>query len=1345
MAIDAIDRDMSSSSVTTVMSDISHNDQEFVFPSSVSQQVFWYMEMLESSLSAFNIPLRFNFEGPIDVQLLQRTLDTIIQRHESLRTHFSQDNDELLQVVAPSLIIPINIIDISDTSEECLQSEADKLGKVEARKTFDLASGPLIRAEILKLRPNWHIFHLTIHHAIFDGMSMTVLTKEIQKIYQAYFDQLPCPLVPLKIQYGDFSVWQKDFLKSPRIQYQLEFWKNNLQGMTELDMPTDFVRPKNKTWKGDIISILLPKDLTDNLKRIAADSGSTLFHLQLAVCSILFSRYTGSYDISFGTPVTGRNSEELEDLIGVFINTIILRNDLSGNPSFKSLLDCVRANTLKALEHQDLPFEYLVRELRPLRDQSRNPLFQINFNHHRSFAKSSEFGGVTLTPIPSKSPGTIFDLHFFIVERKEGWRLSCDFSTELFSRESADRMIGHYKNLLEQISHFPNKNINEYNILTSCEKEKIIYDWSGIITSYPANKTIDQLFVEIAIKYPNKIAITSGKENFTYKQIYSSAIHLANELLDAGLKDNELVVSMAESSAEMICGFLAILMAGGCCVPFDPSNPKNRILHLLRECGAKIGIFTACCDNVFPKEWDGKKIMISITDNFSEFSELNKSCVTSDKSAFLLFTSGSTGEPKGVYIPHRGVTRLVRDQNYIKVFDSDVFLQFAPSTFDASLLEIWGALLNGSELVIAPTGSSLEDISNSIISSKVTILWLTSGLFQVMVDHHIESLKGLRYLIAGGDVLSVKHVNQAFEHLNNTILINGYGPTENTTFTCFHQIRKEDTTKLSIPIGKPIANTKVYLLDQQLQPVPVGIHGELFTGGSGLTTGYHNSPVLNRQKFFDHPDFGMIYQTGDICRWDANGIIEFIGRKDQQVKVRGFRIELGEIENVLLKHVEVTQVKVAVRGDNAEDKRIVAWVTLQDSANSEESDLLEFLSNQLPSFMRPDSIMVISSFPLSKNGKIDISKLPDTLFRDLSKSNLPIVLPSNEIEEKLFGIWSDLLGFSTFGCHDNFFMIGGNSLLALRMFSRIKHEMDCSLPLSSLLQHSSIYSLAKIISPTLVELKNKFLEIGNVVTLSPDPNKSPIFCIHGGDGGVLFYRDLAIAMDNSIPIHAIESLEIGFSEAVKVASIRETALAYLKHIRKIQPKGPYRLGGYSFGGIVAFDLACIISQEGEKVEFLGLFDTYNPTAPKRNYNLCERFIVFWRQSLSDSLINRMHSVCIRFFQGIQNNRRIKAELIAAKNFGPAKAFSDLRRVQVREENWRAMQAYEPPTFPGRITLFKTTTISDKVKRPDDYGWTCQAKNGVDIIKVDGEHLTIFSPDNIKSLSHELKKSISMLS
>jgi amino acid adenylation domain-containing protein len=863
----------------------------------------------------------------------------------------------------------------------------------------------------------------------------------------------------------------------------------------------------------------------------------------------------------------------------------------------------VRVSTLKALENQDLPFEYLVRELQPLRDQSRNPLFQINFNHHRSFAQSSEFGGVTLTPIPSQSPGTIFDLHFFMVERKEGWRISCDFSTELFSRESADRMLGHYRNLLEQIADFPTKKINEYNILTPYEQEKIVNYWSGIITNYPSNKTIDELFIEIAIKYPDEIAISSGTKNFTYKQIHASAIHLANELIGIGVKPNDLVATMVKPSAEMICSFLAILMAGGCCVPLDSSNPQDRILFLLKECGAKIGISTTCCKNLFPEEWDGKKLIITLKDTFAEFPEPNKSSVTSDQSAFLLFTSGSTGEPKGVYIPHRGVTRLVRDQNYIKISHHDVFLQFAPFTFDASLLEIWGALLNGSKLVMTSIGASLEEISNSIINSKVTILWLTSGLFQIMVDHHLESLKGLRYLISGGDVLSVKHVKSAFDYLENTILINGYGPTENTTFTCFHTICREDTRRLSIPIGKPIANTKVYLLDHQLRPVPVGIHGELFTGGAGLATGYHNSLELNSQKFFDHPDFGRIYQTGDICRWDASGTIEFIGRKDHQVKVRGFRIELGEIESLLLKHPDVTQAKVALRGDSAEDKRIFAWVTIEQSSNLNDSNLLEYLSNQLPSFMRPDSLMVISSFPLNKNGKIEISKLPDRLILNSSQSNSLFYPPSNAIEKKLFEIWSDLLGFSTFSCDDNFFMIGGNSLMALRMFSRIKQELNCSLPLSSLLQNSSVSLLAKKISPVLVESKNKNLEIGNVVTLNPDLTLSPIFCVHGGDGGVLFYRDLAVAMGNSIPIHAIESLEIGFNGPVKVTTIRETALAYLKHIRKIQPEGPYRLAGYSFGGIVAFDLACILSEEGLKVDFLGLFDTYNPVAPKRNYYL----------------------------------------------------------------------------------------------------------------------------------------------
>lgn len=1314
------------------------------FPASISQQVFWYMELLQGEVTAFNVPLRFRLTGPLDVALLERTMNMIIERHEALRTKFGEDNGELLQIVLPELKVSINVIDVSHLPADRIDEEADRLGSIEARRPFKLSTGPMIRTELVRLNPESHIFHVTVHHALFDGLSMTVLTQEIAAIYQACFEGKESPLEPLPIQYGDYSVWQKEFMEGPEMAAQLSYWKKRLDGMTELDLPTDFARPAVKTWKGDITSTLLPKDLTDCLHAIAAKNGATLFHLQLAAYNILLQRYTGSTDIAVGTPVTGRTREEIEPLIGVFINSLILRNDLSGNPGFEEFLGKVRETALEALENQELPFECLVRELKPDRDQSRNPLFQVNFNHHRSFAQAGTFGGVSLTPIPSRSPGTIFDLHFFMVERKEGWRASCDYSTELFSRTSADRMLGHFKRLLEDIAEHPERNIDELEILTSQEKSKLLNEWVGPKSDYPSDATIGGLFIETAKRFPERVAIQSNGKSLTYQQVHAEATALAKQLREGGMAVGELVAISARPSPEMIVGFLAILLAGGCCVPIDPTYPADRFVMLLQESGAKAGLATKDCETAYPNGWSGKLISIPQAGKAGAPVELAGIPLTAEHPAHLLFTSGSTGRPKGVLLPHRGVARLVRNSNFITITPDDVFLQAAPVSFDASLLEIWGALLNGGRLVLMPDGPGLEDIAAAVRDHGVTTMWLTSGLFQLMMDEHPESLKKLRYLLAGGDVLSPAHVRKALDMLPDTKLINGYGPTENTTFTTCHTITKADLEKPSIPIGKPVSNTTVYLLDGMMRPVPVGIPGELFTGGDGLAIGYHGAPELTAEKFIQHPQFGRLYRTGDLCRRSTDGTIEFIGRRDHQVKVRGFRIELGEIEAVLADHPAVKQAKVAVRGDGAEAKKILAWVVPNAGSAVDQAELAKFLAERFPTFMRPDAIGVIGAFPLNANGKIQVSALEDPSQRKVQAEAKEAAPPVGETEIHLAKMWSELLGVQEINRDDDFFALGGHSLMALRMFSRINREFDKSLPLATLLQHPTIASLATMLVPEKKAEAQAPPDVpskGNIVTLSKGGSDTPLFCIHGGDGGVLFYRGLAALMPAEMPIHAIESLELGNSGKIEECTIVETAAAYISNLQTIQPTGPYRLAGYSFGGVVAHEMACQLVKMGHKVEFLGLFDTHNPAAPSRSYGLPERLRVFWQQNSDLPFWSRVKRVRTRFQEGIRTNRSIKAELKAARFSGPAEAYSDTRRVQVREENWRAMQAYQPAPFNGRITLFKTSAISDKVERPADYGWACLAGEGLDIIPVSGEHLTLFAPENITPLARILGESL----
>jgi amino acid adenylation domain-containing protein len=1320
------------------------------FPASVAQQTFWYLDSLQNDLSAFNVPLRFRLTGPLDVSLLERTINTLIARHETLRTHFAEEKGNLLQIVAPELVIRIPVIDISHMPADRMDEEADRLGSIEARRPFQLSKGPMIRAELVRMSADSHILHVTVHHALFDGMSMTILTRELAAVYQAYFDGDPCPLEPLDLQYGDFSVWQTGFLESAEMKRQLDYWKQRLSGMKELELPTDFPRPAVKSWKGDITSVLLPAELTERLHAIAAKHGATLFHLQLAAYMLLLHRYSGADDIAVGTPVTGRTRGELEPIIGVFINSLILRGDLSRNPSFESLLVQVRSTALEALENQEIPFECLVRELRPERDQSRNPMFQVNFNHHRSFAKPGTFGGVTLSPIPSRSPGTIFDLHFFMVERKEGWRASCDYSTDLFTRASADRMLGHYKHLLENIADRPEAPIEQFEILTPPENT-LLWEWSGHARDFPRNATIGSLFLETADRFPDRIALECGDRTFTYRHLRDEATLLAHALLDSGIKPGDSIAISSRPGPEMIAGFLATLLAGACCVPIDPSYPADGFALLLDESGARQALVGAGCESAVPKSWTGRMTVLKPFGTTGSMAPLPDVAVTAEHPAFLLFTSGSTGRPKGVILPHRGTVRLVRNNDFISITSDDVFLQAAPVSFDASLLEIWGALLNGGRLILMPDGPSLDQIASSVRTKGVTTLWLTAGLFQLMVDEHLDSLKGLRHLLAGGDVLSPNHVRKALDGLPDTALINGYGPTENAMFTTCHRITVADLGKSSIPIGKPIANTTVHILDQLLRPVPIGIPGELCTGGDGLATGYLKSPGLTGEKFIAHPEFGRLYRTGDIARWSADGSIEFLGRRDHQVKVRGFRIELGEIETILADHPQVRQAKAAVRGNGAENKRILAWVVPENGGKPSMKELSSHLASRLPAFMLPDGIGVVDAFPLNANGKIQVNSLPDPGHRPASVQARPREAPIGATESHIAGIWMELLGIPEIDRHDDFFALGGHSLMALRMFSRINREFQKSLPLATLLEHPTIAGLAPLLEDAdapAVEDRPSGQPVAedrcHIVTLAEGTSRPPLFCIHGGDGGALFYQKLASLMPAEIPFHAIESLELGKCAVVEQRSVEETAASYLQAILRVQSSGTFRIAGYSFGGVVAHEIACRLVGIGHDVGFLGLFDTHNPAAPVRSYGVRERIGIFWEANRDLSLPGRITALGHRIREGIQTHREVAKGQKDARLSGPAPAFTELRRIQVREENWRSMLAYRPGPFPGRITLFKTTHANDKFELPADYGWAALAQGGLDILSVTGGHLELFSPGHVEilatTLTHALKLS-----
>ncbi|MGL4400838.1 MAG: non-ribosomal peptide synthetase [Luteolibacter sp.] len=1313
--------------------------ESFAFPASPAQEAFFYLEKLLPAHPAFNVPVRFELTGALDCGLLQSAFSALLARHEGLRTHFVEEDGRLLQVIAPGGTFPLPLTDVSHLAGDQLAAELDRLNSVESSTSFDLSKDPLFRANLIRAGSERHLMQITVHHSVADGWSLGIVTDELAEFYNASLEDRVPQLEPLAVQYADFTVWQREFLKSDELTPHRDFWVKRLADCAELELPTDHPRPAVKSWDGDVVSIKLRPSISEKVARVSQNKGATMFHVFLAAFKAVASRYTGLEDIAVGSPVAGRTRPELEPVIGTFINSVILRTDLSGDPSFGELVERVRDTVTEAITHQDLPFEQLVKALQPKRTAGRNPLFQINFTHQRDFGKSVSFGGAKLTSIPSRSPGAIFDLHFFMVERADGWHASCDFARDLFDRETMERLLRHFEVFIDAAAGATEVPLSRLPILTREEKVSLV-DWAGTTIPYPADRPLGELFLEQAARQPGRTALNHGERAISYQLLAASALELAGRLVATGVKPGDRVALCAPSVPEMIAAQIAIILTGAACVPLDPGYPAARLEFMLEDSAASVLLTTPALAALLPQGL--VTILLDPLPETPATPAARDYQVPADSASHVFYTSGSTGTPKGVIVPHRGISRLALGGGFMEFGPEDSFLQSAPISFDAATLEIWMPLLNGGRVVLTgDSGLSLPAMAREIREHGVTCLWLSAGLFQTMVDEHLADLKGLRYLLAGGDVLSPAHVRRAFEAMPGTTLINGYGPTENTTFTCCHTVTRADLARPSIPIGRPVGNTTVHLLDSLLRPVPVGVPGELFTGGDGLALGYQNQDRLTADRFPNHPDYGRLYRTGDLCRWLQDGTIEFIGRCDTQVKVRGFRIELGEIEAHLAAHPGVRQAKVAVLGDSAETKHIVAWVVAAEGSSPEPTALSSHLAERLPPYMRPEGIAVLGELPLSANGKIDVSGLADPSRATRSDPGGTREAPVGDTETRLARIWSELLEVPEVSRNDDFFSLGGHSLMALRLFSRMNREFGQSLPLAALIHHPTLRELALLVTPEPAQ-EPAIPAKGHFVTLRKEGDQRPLFCIHGGDGGVIFYRGLASCLPEGVPLHAVESLELCRSTAVEVASVEETAAAYVRNLLAFQPHGPFRLAGYSFGGVVAHAMACQLVEMGHQVDFLGLFDTSNPAAPRKDYSTAGRFTAFWGQHAGLPLLTRLSLLGQRIQQGVATNHRVQKEILEANTAGPGEAYSDLRRIQVREENWRAMQAYQPLRFPGRITLFKASSASDKEELPEDYGWSALAAMGLEIIPVSGSHLVLFEPEHVESLAASLHLALS---
>lgn len=1061
---------------------------EGAIPLSFAQQRIWFLEQLEPGSPTYNDHFAFRLQGMLDATLLERSLQTLIQRHEALRTTFAVRDGEATQVILSELHLPLTVVDLRDREPEPREVDVHRICYQEAQRPFDLLTGPLLRATLLQVGDTEHVLVLTIHHIITDGWSLGVLVRELAAHYTALAGGgkgQSAALEELSVQYAEYAHWQRTTLSDHVLENKLAYWKKQLGGgLPVLELPTDYPRPALQTFHGATRTFELGRDVSRRLEELSKQEGVTLFMTLLTAYKILLHRYTGEEDILVGTPIAGRHDEETEKLIGVFVNTLVLRSRLDSGKTFRQLLQEVRQTTLDAYDHQDMPFEKLVESLQPERNLSQSPLFQVMFIQQGDPLAGVEWPGIGVEYMTVEKGTAKFDLTLAMVPTANGWMGQWEYNTDLFAAETIERMAGHYLTLLEGIMRDPDHAIAQLPLLTAAEQKQLLIEWNNTARGYEAEFTIPQLFEAQVERTPNEVALVFDAYQLTYQELNERANQLAHRLKRMGVTPDARVGICMERSAEMMIGLLAIHKAGGAYVPLDPAYPADRLQFMVEDAQIGVLLTQSHLTDLFPQadaqvlcyDTAAEEIRTESTDHLE--SEL-----TPDHLAYVIYTSGSTGQPKGVEITQRNVVNFFAGMDArIGCGEQDAMLAVTSIGFDISVLELFWTLTRGCKVVLLSKQETIESVVQTATPSAadendyslrtqmhrhgVTMMQCTPSLMKMLLENEaaVEALRALRVLLLGGEALPTSLARRLRETLP-TRLVNMYGPTEATVWATTHEVLD---VQGSVPIGRPIANYEVYVLDRHLQPVPIGVPGELHIGGIGLARGYLNRPDLTAEKFihnpFASPLADHLYKTGDLVRWLSDGTLDYLDRLDHQVKIRGFRVELDEIARVIEQHALVREAVVIAREEVPGDKYLAAYLVVAAEERADEeiiTDLRSFLTGRLPEHMVPSAFVVLDALPLTPNGKVNRRALP-TPERTGGKTTAYIA-PHGELEETIAAIWAEILHVERVGAQDHFFTIGGHSLLGTKVISRMNSLLGVNLQLRVLFETPILAELARTV------------------------------------------------------------------------------------------------------------------------------------------------------------------------------------------------------------------------------------------------------------------------------------------
>ncbi|UOE51898.1 non-ribosomal peptide synthase/polyketide synthase [Mucilaginibacter sp. SMC90] len=1318
-------------------------------PLSFSQERMWFIDRLEGSVQ-YHVPAVLRLTGKLNIMALTNAFREIVNRHEVLRTVIREHEGRGYQYIKPGgdwLLGQISREEIENSGIN-LQDYIQR----QINKPFNLSQDDMLRAELIQTDGDVYILVLTMHHIASDGWSTSILVHELSVLYNAFAtvgaDAENQALAALPIQYADYAIWQRNHLQGNLLEQKLNYWKDKLEGVSAIQLPTDYRRPAIRSNQGLTEAIFINKELVDGLNALSRKQGTTLYMTLLSAFMVLLYRYSGQQDISVGTPVSGRSYQEIEGLIGFFINTLVLRNNVQGTEAFTKLLEQVKNTTLEAYNHQEVPFEKVVEAVVKERDMSHSPLFQVMFTlQNTPEIPELKLAGVTLSAETAEDTTSKFDISLNLVETADGLVGGLTYNTDLFKAQTMARMIGHFTAILQAVVKTPTEVVGRINLLSAVEEEEQLKIFNATDADYPTDKSLLDIFEQQVAQTPDAVAVTFEEEVITYKQLNDKATSLAKYLQANGVKNESIIPVCTERSIEMIIGILGVMKTGGVYVPLDPEYPQDRIDYMLKDTEARLVVSSSTCSSKFAK---ANIQVVELDKHWAAIEGHNKAAlnisVNAEQLAYIIYTSGSTGRPKGVMVEHRSVVNLVlaykRDLN---LQPGTRFLQFASFGFDASCVEIFSTLLTGGCLVMCTKESLLStDGFEQLLTRQRVEIAILPPAFQPFIENMPDTLK---IVLSAGEALN----EAAGKHLQSKgiILVNGYGPTESTV--CASQTHNPIRPDGIVTIGKPIDNVKIYILNKENQLSPVGVTGEICVGGIQVARGYLNQPGLTNEKFIKDPfskDPGArLYRTGDLGRWLPDGDIEYLGRMDDQVKIRGYRIELGEIENVLLQSGLVSQAIILAKPDVNGINSLISYVTTEGAYDRQA--LVSYLSAHLPEYMVPKLWVLLDKFPVTTHGKINKRALPDV--DTAEQLNYNYIAPRNKTEEGLAAIWQRLLGIDRVSIHDNFFELGGHSILAMRLIAAVKKEMAINITIRDLFIYPTIAKLYRRSQNQNVDFTQ------SLIPIKTTGNKIPLYIVCGAGGTAFKFKEFVKLLDPEQPVYGLQQPLHISDPADFPGTIEGIAERYVAEMLLDNPYGPYALAGHCLGGMIAVEMASQLQAMGKKISMLAMFDA--EAKPLKDV------VTIQKNNSFPSLMRRSVEVIstkVKFELFLLMKHPKQAVMYKARKIGPLFSNAESKLANVDQDIFdkitlqikTAADNYKIKPYNGEIVLFNATQqyyFIDRVNKiiykelevnsENKHAWKNYAQS-VKVHEVKGEHSTIFDEQNAREFSEILQHYLS---